>query len=55
MENDPFNETFSSITQLNKEQEGLHKENTVEIRCCDYNADPVKITLDLQKSIKMQN
>ena len=47
MENATFNEIISSITQLNKEKKGLYKENLAQICRHDYNADPVKVTLDL--------
>ena len=53
MEKVAFNEIISSITQLNKEKKGLYKENIVEICCRDYHANPVKVTLDLQKYIEM--
>ena len=53
MENATFNEIISSITQLNKEKKGLYKENLAQICRHDYNADPVKVTLDLQKCIKI--
>ena len=53
MESVTFNEIISSITQLNKEKKDLYKENIVEICRRNYNADPVKVTLDLQKCIGM--
>lgn len=53
MESVTFNEIISSITQLNKEKKDLYKENIVEICRRNYNADPVKVTLDLQKCIEM--
>ena len=48
MENVALNKIISSITYLNKEKQGRR-----EICRRDYNADPVKVTLDLQKCIKM--
>ena len=53
MESVTFNGIISSITQLNKEKKDLYKENIVEICRRNYNADPVKVTLDLQKCIEM--
>ena len=53
MESITFNEIISSITQLNKEKKDLYKENIVEICPRNYNADPVKVTLDLQKCTEM--
>ena len=53
MESVTFNEIISSITQLNKEKKDLYKENIVEICRRNYNADPVKVTLGLQKCIEL--
>ena len=53
MENATFNEIIISITQLNKEKKGLCKENIAKICRHDYNAAPIKVTLDLQKCIKI--
>ena len=50
MENVVFNEIISSITQLNID---LYEENVVKTWHRDYNADLVKVTLDLQKCIEM--
>ena len=42
IENAAFNEIINSIKQLDKEKNGICKENIVEICCRNYNPYPFK-------------